>query len=165
MTETSTLGFSHCKCDKGQKLFCLTDWYLFQWPWPTSLLNTIPWALPTSTVHFDLTTFKKEAIDSETYKQFYLKLVSEYPTFHWVFYDFSEREDLVAAAALCWQDYKKPDTCCLSNDSSVFTAELCATLIAPTPRYVYCLQGKSFLFLSDSHWNVKIIFSPDKIPS
>ena len=52
-----------------------------------SLLNTTPRILPTPTVLFDLRSFKKDTTDPETYKQFYLKLVSEYPKFLKVFTD------------------------------------------------------------------------------
>ena len=83
-----------------------------------SLLNTAPWTLPTPTVHIDLALFKKDTTDPETSEQFYLKLVSEYPTFHKIFTDGSKSEDGVAAAALCSLNSKKPYTRRLPNDSS-----------------------------------------------
>ena len=53
-----------------------------------------------TTVPFELASFKKDTTGPETYKQFYLKQVSEYPTFQKIFTDVSKLEDGVAAAAV-----------------------------------------------------------------
>ena len=47
-----------------------------------SILNIAPWTLPSPTVRIDLTSFKKDTTDEETYEPFSLKVVSEQPTFH-----------------------------------------------------------------------------------
>ena len=43
-------------------------------------LDIAPWKLSVPAVRFDLTKFKKDTTNSETYKQFYLQLISEYPS-------------------------------------------------------------------------------------
>ena len=45
-----------------------------------SVLGSAPWTRSVPTVRFDLTSFKKDTTDLETYKQFYLKLVPEFPS-------------------------------------------------------------------------------------
>ena len=78
----------------------------------------------------------------------FLKPVFEYPTSHKIFTDGSTSEDGVAAAAVCSQKYKKPDTFRLPNDSWMFTAQLGAILLVL--RHNYYSQETSFLILSDS---------------
>ena len=43
-----------------------------------SCLDNVPWTLSEPTVQFDLTKLKKDMTNPETYKQFYLKLITEY---------------------------------------------------------------------------------------
>ena len=50
----------------------------------------------------------------------------------------------------------KPFTCCLLDNSSVFTAELQASLLAL--KRVYCSEEKSFLILSDSLSSLQAIY-------
>jgi len=45
-----------------------------------SSLNIAHWTLSAPTVRFDLTKFKQDTTNPETYKQFYLQLISEYPS-------------------------------------------------------------------------------------
>ena len=42
-------------------------------------LDTTPWKLSAPAVHLDLAKFQKDTTNPETYKQFYLQLVSKYP--------------------------------------------------------------------------------------
>ena len=43
-------------------------------------VDIAPWMLSAHTVRFDSTKFKKDTTNPETYKQFYLQLISEYPS-------------------------------------------------------------------------------------
>jgi len=43
-------------------------------------LDIAPWKLSVPAVRLDLAKFKKETTIPETYKQFYLQLISEYPS-------------------------------------------------------------------------------------
>ena len=113
-----------------------------------SPLDIIPWKLSVPVVRFNLTSFKKDTTNPEIYKQLYLQLISEYPLSEKNFTDGSKTEDGVAAAAVSTKRINKPFTCRLPDDSSVYTAELRAILLAL--KHVYYSKGKSFLILSDS---------------
>jgi ribonuclease HI len=114
----------------------------------TSVLGTAPWTLPIPTVRFDLNQFKKETTNPITYQQSYLELISDYPSYHKLFTDGSKTNDGVAAAAVSSRNYKKPYACRLPGDSSIYTAELRAILLAL--KHVYHSKEKFFLILSDS---------------
>ena len=75
-----------------------------------SVLGIAPWTLSVPTVRFDLTKFKKDTTDPETYKQLYLKLVSEFPS----------SDKGVAAAAVSSKRLRKTHTCSLPDDSSIY---------------------------------------------
>ena len=60
----------------------------------------------------------------------------------------SETEEGVAAAVVSTKQIKKPFTCQLPDDSSIYTAELRAILLAL--KHVYYSPKKSFLILSHS---------------
>ena len=122
-----------------------------------SPLDIIPWKLSVSVVRFDLTSFKKDTTNPEIYKRLYLQLVSEYPLSEKKFTDSSKTEDGVAAAAVLTKRINKPFTCLLPDDSSVYTAELTAILLAL--KHVYYSKGKSFLILSDSLSSLQSIFN------
>ena len=64
------------------------------------------------------------------------------------FTDGSKTEEGVAAAAGSTKRIKKPFTCRLPDDSSIYTAELRAVLLAL--KHVHYSKEKSFLILSDS---------------
>ena len=108
-------------------------------------------------VHFDFTSFKKDTTNPEIYKQLYLQLISEYPLSENVFTDGSKTEDGVAAAAVSTKQINKTFTCRLPDDSSIYTAELRAILLAL--KHVYYSKGKSFLILSDSVSSLQSIFN------
>ena len=65
-----------------------------------------------------------------------------------MFTDGSKTDDGVAAAAVSSRNYKKPYAYRLPGDSSIYTAELRAILLAL--KHVYHSKQKSFLILSDS---------------
>ena len=62
--------------------------------------------------------------------------------------DGSKTSDGVAAAVESPRNYKKPYSCRLPGDSSIYPAELRAVLL--TLKHVYHSKQKSFLILSDS---------------
>ena len=122
-----------------------------------SPLDIIPWKLSVPVDRFDLTSFKKDTTNLEIYKQLYLQLISEYLLSKKKITDGSKTEDRVAAAAVSTKRINKPFTCRLPDDSSVYTAELRAILLAL--KYVYYSKGKSFLILSDSLSSLQSIFN------
>ena len=122
-----------------------------------SPLDIIPWKLSVPVVCFDLTSFKKDTTNPEIYKQLYLQLISEYPLSEKKITDSSKTEDGVAVAAVSTKRINKPFTCWLPDDSSIYTAELRAILLALKP--VYYSKGKSFLILSDSLSSFQSIFN------
>ena len=111
-------------------------------------LDIIPWKLSVPAVRFDLASFKKDTTKPEIYNQLYLQLISEYPLSEQIFTDGSKTEEGVAAAAVSTKRMKKTFTCQLPDDSSIYTAELRAILLAL--KHVHYSKGKSFLILSDS---------------
>ena len=110
-------------------------------------LDIVPWKLSVPAVRFDLASFKKDTTNPEIYKQLYLQLISEYPLSEFFFTDSSKTEEGVAVAAVSTKQIQKPFTCQLP-DSSIYTAELRAILLAL--KHVYYSKEKSFLILSDS---------------
>ena len=83
---------------------------------------------------------KKDTTNPEIYKQFYLQLISEYPLSEKMFTDGSETEEGVAAAGVSTKQIKKPFTCQLPDNSSIYTAELRAILLAL--KHVYYSKEK-----------------------
>ena len=81
-------------------------------------------------------------------KQLYLQLISEYPLSEIFFTNSYKTEEGVAVAAVSTKRIKKPFTCQLPDNSSRYTAELRAILLAL--KHVYYSKEKSFLILSDS---------------
>ena len=77
-----------------------------------------------------------------------MQLISEYPLSEKKFTDGSKTEEGVAGAAVSTKRINKPFTCRLPDDSSIYTAELRAILLAL--KHVYYSKGKSCLILSDS---------------
>ena len=112
-------------------------------------LDIVPWKLSVPAVRFDLASFKKDTTNPEIYKQLYLRLISEYPlsgkkkspTV------LKQRKELLRRL-YPQNKLKKPFTCRLPDDSSIYTAELRAILLAL--KHVYNSKEKSFLILSDS---------------
>ena len=119
-----------------------------------NLVDIIPWKLSIPVVRFDLTSFKKDTTNLEIYKQLYLQLISEYPLSEKKITNGSKTEDGVAVAAVSTKRINKPFTCRLPDDSSIYTAELRAILLAL--KHVYYSKGKLFLMLSDLIFTVDI---------
>ena len=112
-----------------------------------NLVDDAP-SLSVPTVRFDLASLKKDTTNPEIYKQLYLQLISEYPLSEFVFTDGSKTKEGAAAAAISTKRIKKTFTCRLPDDSSIYTAELRAILLAL--KHVYYSKEKSFVILSDS---------------
>ena len=91
---------------------------------------------------------KKYTTDPATYKQFYLKLIWDYPTFQKIFTDGSKSANGVATMSVILKNYHMSFTCHVPNGSAIFTAELWAVLLAL--QHNYHSQKKYFLILSDS---------------
>ena len=120
-----------------------------------SSVDITPWMLSVPTVHLDLTKLKKDTTNAETYKQFYLQLISEYPLSIFFPTNSSKTEEGVAAAALCTKQSHKPFTCRLPNNSSIYTAvagysfgSQTYLLFQGTLKHICCSKGGSFLILS-----------------
>ena len=105
-------------------------------------LDIAPWKLSVPAVHLDLAKFQKETANPETCKQFYLQLISEYPSSEKKFTDGSKTEAGVTAAAVSTKYPRKPLTCHLPDDSSIYTAELRAILLAL--KCIYCYKRNHF---------------------
>ena len=111
-------------------------------------LDIVPWKLSVPAVCLDLTSFKKDTTNPEIYKQLYLQLVSEHPLSEKIFTDGSKTKEGVAAAGVSTKRVENFFTCRLPDDSSIYTAELRAILLAL--EHVHYSQKNSFLILSDS---------------
>ena len=77
-----------------------------------------------------------------------MELISDCPSYHNLFADGYKTNDEVAAEEVSSRFYQKPYACRLPGDSSIYTAELRAILLAL--KHVYHSKVKSFLSLSDS---------------
>ena len=77
-----------------------------------------------------------------------MQLIPEYSLLEKKFTDGSKTEEGVAAAAVSTKQINKPFTCRLPDNSSIYTAELQAILLAL--KHIYHSKGKSFLILFDS---------------
>lgn len=84
-------------------------------------LDVVPWKLSAPAIHLDLAKLKKDATNSETYKQFYLELISEYPSSEFFCTDGSETEAGVAVAAVSTKCSWKPLTSCLPDDCRIMS--------------------------------------------
>ena len=120
-------------------------------------MDIAPWPLSVPTVRFDLTKFKKDTTNPETYKQIYLQLILEYPSSDFFFTDGFKTETGVTVASVSTKCSRKPLTCHLPDDSSIYTAELRAVLLAL--KHVYFSKEKSFFILSDSLSSLKAILT------
>ena len=102
---------------------------------------------------------KKDTTNLEKYKQFCLQLISEYclSEEEEKLTDSSKTEEGIAVVAVSTKQINKPFTCQLPDDSSIYTAELQAILLAL--KHVYCSKEKLFLILSDSLSSLQSAFN------
>ena len=68
-----------------------------------------------------------------------------------------ESQNITAVTAVSTKHVLKPFTCQLSDDSSTFTAEPRAILLAL--KHVYCSKEKSFLILSYSLLSLQVMYN------
>ena len=95
-----------------------------------SILNSAHWTLSTPCIRFYLTQYIKEITSPLTYQQSYLELISDYPSYPKISQMAPKMDDGVAVAAVSSRNYKKLYACRLPGDSSIYTAELRAILLA-----------------------------------
>ena len=107
-----------------------------------------PWTFKTPEVCFDLASHRKDSTSSLAYKAFYAELCQKFPSFNKIFTDGSKSDEGVAASAFCSTAPLKPSTKHISSDSSVYTAELTALVLAL--KMISKSQHKNFLIFSDS---------------
>ena len=113
------------------------------------LTLTPSWQLQSATVHFDLTQHRKQTTSSVIYKQSFLEMCEKFPSHHKIFSDGSKTDEGVGCAALLFSEReKKKLSLRLPTDSSIYTAELQALILAL--KLIYQSKHKSFLILSDS---------------
>ena len=81
----------------------------------------------------------------ETYKEFYLQLITEYPSSESCLSLKVQKQEGVAVVAVstkCISNrHSKPFTCQLLDDSCISIAELQAILVTLTLKHVYCSKG------------------------
>lgn len=112
----------------------------------------------------ELYIYTKDTTEPERYKQFYLRLVSEFRSSGKIFADGSRTDEEVlfwlfvcfAAAAVSYKYFRKPYTYRLRDNSSINTGKLQAIIL--TLRHTYHFQGKSFLIMSSSLSSPPAIF-------
>ena len=120
-------------------------------------LDIVPWKLPVPAVRFDLTSFKKIQQTRKFINRSIYNLSQNILYQNYFFTDDSKTEVGVAAAAVSTNRINKPFTCRLPDDSSIYTADLRAILLAL--KHVYYSKGKSFLILSDSLLSLRSILN------
>ncbi|HIP82064.1 MAG TPA: reverse transcriptase-like protein, partial [Desulfocapsa sulfexigens] len=111
----------------------------------TQLLQIPPWQLIRPTVRFDLTVHKKSDTNQLVYQQAFLQFRDKFPDHRHFYTDGSKDGGSVAAAAVSSGTLS---TSRLPDDSSIFTAEAKAILLAL--RHIGKAQYKSFIIFSDS---------------
>ena len=116
------------------------------------VLGIAPWTLSVPTVRFDLTNFKKDTTDPETYKQFYLKLVSEFPSSEKILTDSSKTDEGVMLPRQYPPNVSENHTHVIFRTTVQYILQSfeLSFKIALCLRHVYHSQEKCFLILSDS---------------
>ena len=97
-------------------------------------VDIAPWMLSAPTVRFVLTKFKKDTTNLETYRQIYFRISC--------LKKFSQMVRKQRKESLRWhtQRSQKTFTCRLPKDSSTYTAELQAFLLAL--KHIYCSRER-----------------------
>ena len=86
-----------------------------------------PWTLQLPKFNFKLYTRNKALTNPEVFKLHYHEILDEYHGYNCIYTDGSKDRGLVASAAVCGPIIRQ---CRLPNNSSIFTAELKAILLA-----------------------------------
>ena len=104
----------------------------------------------------DIYQFQKKIQQTQKYINSFIYNL-EYPLSEFFSTDGSKTEEGVAAAAVSSTRINKHFTCRLPDDSSIYTAELRAILLAL--KHVYYCKGKPFFILPDSLSSLQSIFN------
>ena len=107
-----------------------------------------PWFFKTPAVRFDLARYKKDNTSSLAYKAYYSELCRDFPAVSKIFTDGSKSDEGVACAAFCPSSPGGPLSKNLPSESSIYTAELTALLLALD--LISQSWTRDFLILSDS---------------
>ena len=106
-----------------------------------------PWKLNHLNIDTSLSKLQKNCTNPSLFKLHLNEKLENYSNYDQIYTDGSKAEEKVAAAAVAKKG-KKIHQCRLPDNSSVFTAELRAILLAL--KEIYQSQNSSFLILSDS---------------
>ena len=107
-----------------------------------------PWTFSCPLVRYDLAVGRKDSISSSSYRVLFGELCSEFPAHYRIYTDGSKSDEGVAAASFCSKVSKEGFSKSLSQDGSVYTAELTALVLAL--KMVYKSKHRRFLICSDS---------------
>jgi len=106
------------------------------------------WTLQPPAVRLDLTEFKKSSTNAEIFKQHFLSLCAQYPSYKRIYTDGSKDDAAVAAAAILNTSLGTSVSERLHEKTSVYTAELKALVLAL--KLVKRSKCRQFLICSDS---------------
>ena len=107
----------------------------------------VPWFLKAPVIDFSLSRFQKEVTNDLVFKSTFLECRDKYPDFHEIYTDGSKYDSKVSAAAV---DFEGGATIRLKDNSSIFSAELEAILLALDRIKSFGNVRKDFLIISDS---------------
>ena len=108
--------------------------------------DTPPWTFQTPDIRFDLASYRKHSTSSLAYKTYFAEMCEKFPNYEKVFTDGSKSEGVAASAIYPLQDQSISK--CISSDSSIYTAELTALILAL--KIIAKSKRKNFLICSDS---------------
>jgi ribonuclease HI len=117
-----------------------------------------PWLLVPPDTDLSLTSFKKSVTPESFYKQEFLRISSDkYKEHAYIFTDGSKSEEKVAAAAVTGKHFKSCFSERLPDNSSIYSAELRAILLAL--KSAYQSRQDKFLIVSDSLSSIQSLAS------
>ena len=108
--------------------------------------DTPPWTFQKPDIRFDLTYYRKSLTSSLAFKTYFAELCDKFPEHDRVFTDGSKGEGVAASAFYPSKDQSISK--CISSDSSIYTAELTALILAL--KIIAKSKTKKFLVCSDS---------------
>ena len=114
----------------------------------TDLPQTPPWKLEIPKICLGLSELAKSSTNDLIYKSAYEEMCSQYQEYTKVFTDGSKSAEAVGAAAVSGKGFKKVFRKRLPNNSSIYSAELKAILLALC--MIYQSQKVKFIIFSDS---------------
>ena len=117
--------------------------------------DTSPWSQPKPHICLSLTTFKKDCIGPEVFKQLFFLLLHHNTKTVKIFTDGSKVDEKVTSAPVSSVAPFNPFSCRLRHHGTIYTAELQASLFAL--KKAYQSQESKFIILSESlsalqHW-------------